>query len=338
MENRRILIYAEPAGGKVGASYYELLAKTRELFPSGDVRIAAVIAGCEIGGSAEELSESGADTVYVMDSERLAIFNIDYHTEAVVQAVKAFDPDILLTPASGAGEELAPTLGIRLRTGVAAHCVDLKVAEDGQFVQMVPSFGGKVIGEILTPHTRPQIASIKPGMFPDVRQAKKECRIEMLDASALDRLRSKITAKEIVQKEMEGMPLEKAQVIICGGYGTGNAENWKQIEKLAGLLGGAAGCTRPVADQGWVDGEERMIGTSGKTVRPKVYIGTGISGAAHHVCGMKDAGVVISINTDKDAEMFGASDYIAVADGAEVIRELCDLIKNQTQRTFNRLL
>ena len=147
--------------------------------------------------------------------------------------------------------------------------MDLKLGEDGQFVQMVPAFGGKVIGEILTPHTRPQIASVKPGMFSDVRQPKRECRIEMLDASALDEIRSKITARKLEQKELEGVPLEKAQVIVCGGYGTGSLENWKQLERLAELLGGAAGCTRPVVDQGWVSGEERMIGTSGKTVRPK---------------------------------------------------------------------
>jgi electron transfer flavoprotein alpha subunit len=143
----------------------------------------------------------------------------------------------------------------------------------------------------------------------------------MPDPSLLEAVNSKITARKIEQRTFEGVPLEKAPVVICGGFGVGSPENWRQIEKLAGLLGGAAGCTRPVVDQGWVEDERQMIGTSGKTVRPKVYIGSGISGATHHVCGMKDSGVIISINMDKDAEIFGVSDFKIIADGASVISE-----------------
>jgi electron transfer flavoprotein alpha subunit len=170
MENQRILIYAELNGGRVESSYFELLSKAGELFPSGGAEVAAVILGSGTENAIGELSGSGADFVYGMDDEKLRLFHIDYYAEAVLQAVKEFDADILLIPASSYGEELAPTLGVKLKTGVAAHCMDITVADDGQFIQMVPAFGGKVICEIFTPNTRPRIASVKPGMFPAIRQ------------------------------------------------------------------------------------------------------------------------------------------------------------------------
>ena len=185
------------------------------------------------------------------------------------------------------------------------------------------------MGEIFTPKTRPQIASIKPGMFSITAQEPRKCRIEMVDGSDVDKMNSKITVKRVERQEFEGVPVERAQVIVCGGFGIDSLENWKNIEKLAGLLGGAAGCTRPAVDQGWVSGEQQMIGTSGKTVRPKVYIGAGISGATHHVCGMKDSNVIISINRDEDAEIFGVSDYKIVAYGVAVIEALCERITSK---------
>jgi electron transfer flavoprotein alpha subunit len=152
-----------------------------------------------------------------------------------------------------------------------------------------------------------------------------------LDASILEKIESKITAKRVVRKEPRGIPLEKARVVVCGGYGVGNSENRKQIEKLATLLGGAAGCTRPALDQGRPEDDRNMIGTSGKTVRPDVYIGVGVSGAAHHVCGMKDAGVILNINTDEDAEIFKVSDYKITRDGAEIVEALCDLMESDAR-------
>ena len=333
MSNRRILIYAELKGGQMQPSSLELLSKAREVFPEKEVKVAFVAAGDGITDAVEALSKAGADAVYSMESEKLRIFNLDYAAAAVLEAVGKFDPDILLIAASTFGEELAPTLGVKLKTGVAAHCVDLKEAEDGTFVQLVPAFGGKVIGEILIPRTRPQIASVKPGMFDIVKQEQRNCSIEQLDHEALDKCPSKIQALRVVERKPEGMPLERAELVVCGGFGTGSQENWDNLEKLAELLGGAAGSTRPVIDEGWVPNEQRMIGTSGKTVRPKVYLGAGVSGATHHVCGMKDSGVVININRDENAEIFHVSDYKAVADGAAVIKELIALIGDKTNGT-----
>ena len=123
-------------------------------------------------------------------------------------------------------------------------------------------------------------------------------------------------------RETAGSDIAKAQVILCGGFGIGSSENWEKLVQIADKLGGAAGCTRPVVDMEWGPDEYSMIGTSGRTVKPKIYVGFGISGAAHHVCGIQDAGVIISINNDKEAEVFKVSDYCGVFDAGQVIDDL----------------
>lgn len=322
MEIGKVLIFAEMHGGKVLKAAYELLTKARSVFSCGNVKIGFAVFGDDIRNAIQELSSSGADFVFGMESSKLALFNVDYFSLAMMEAVKAWDPDVLMIPATSSGEELAPTLGVRLHTGVAAHCVDFELREDGSFVQMVPAFGGKVIGEILIPDRKPQIATVKPGIFQAEPQSPGRCDAIMLDNSHVEDFSSKIKALRILEKEMSGQPLEKAPVVVCGGYGLGSKEIWEKIELLASRLGGAAGCTRPVVDEGWSADEDSMIGTSGKTIRPKVYIGFGVSGAAHHVCGMKDAGIVISVNNDEQSDMFQVSDYKVVGDLKGILDEL----------------
>ncbi|HWQ77189.1 MAG TPA: electron transfer flavoprotein subunit alpha/FixB family protein [Anaerovoracaceae bacterium] len=329
MKNKKILIYAELKNSRVQNSSLELLTKARQIFREDGTEIAFTVAGDDVGEAVKELSASGADAVYVIESGLLKIFNIDYYSAALMNAVKEFAPDVLLISATTFGEELAPTLGVKLKTGAAAHCVDLKVNEEGNFIQMVPAFGGKVIGEIMITKAKPQIASVKPGMFSAEKQEARDCRVVWMDGGAVETCPSKIRAIKVSEREPDSLPLENAEVVICGGVGVGSKENWDDVITLARLLGGAAGNTRPAVDEGWVDDEQNMIGTSGKTLRPKVYVGVGVSGATHHVCGMKDSGVVISVNSDLNAEIFKVSDYKAVADGPAVVKELIGILKNQ---------
>jgi len=327
MENKKVLIYAELKNGKVESSAYEFLTKARDLFPGKDMQMAFVVLGKGIDAAVAELKESGIDTVYAMDNAKLANFNNEYYTLGVMEAVDAFDPDILLVPASSFGEELGPTVAKRYMTAGSAHCVDLTLREDGTFVMMVPAFGGKVIGEIMVPDTRPQIASVKPGNFTAVKQESRNANVVELSSAKVDAFTSAIefVSEEVVK--VEGVPVEKADLVIAGGYGVGGQDAWNNIEALANKIANASyACTRPVVDEGWVKDEKHMVGTSGKTIRPKVYIGTGISGATHHLCGMKDAGVIITINSDADAEIFKASNYKAVCDGNKVIEELVKIV------------
>lgn len=238
-------------------------------------------------------------------------------------------PQILLIGATALGEELAPALGIRLRTGVAAHCIDMFIDDDGQPVFMIPAFGGRVVGEIMVPGAepgRPAVASVKPDAFASEREVCGEGFGADMAVRTIDLVPSgngrgfRTTGKRPL--ETTAADIGTADLVLCGGYGLGSEENWKRLETIASALGGAAGCTRPVADAGWGADENSMIGTSGRSVKPKMYVGFGISGAAHHLCGIRDAETIININRDRNTDAFGASDYKGVFDAGEVLKAL----------------
>ena len=243
--------------------------------------------------------------------------------EMMEKAINEEQPELVLIGATALGEEVAPALGVRFRTGVAAHCVDIKVNEEGRVTFIIPAFGGRAVGEIFIPDAkagRPAIATIKPGMFPQPADDKTadKCRVIEVDAKA----RGAFRMVEAKPREHLAGNIANADIIVCGGYGLGNEEVWHKLEELADRLGGAPACTRAALDAEWGCAEDSMIGTSGRAVRPKVYIGFGISGAAHHTCGITGADTIISINSDKDAEIFAASDYKGVFDAEQVIDAL----------------
>jgi electron transfer flavoprotein alpha subunit len=301
-----------------------LLTKAKELAAAmpEETEIGAVLLGCNVKGSCETLANYGAEKIYLAEAEELGLYNPMLYAPVITKLVKQEDPEIFLFGATAIGSELGPTVAAQLKTGVAAHCVDLRINEKDQLVANVPSFGGKILGEILCPDTRPQMASVKPGIFVQGEEEQREPDIIEVDVSGIKAGELPLKAVALSKKEIEGVPLDKAEVVFCGGYGLGNKENWEKLEKLAAVLGGAAACTRPVVDEGWAPGEHVMVGTSGKSIRPKAYVGFGISGATHHICGMKDSGLVISVNRDEKAAVFEVSDAGAAADLNKVLDQL----------------
>ncbi|MBE6045537.1 MAG: electron transfer flavoprotein subunit alpha/FixB family protein [Clostridiales bacterium] len=256
------------------------------------------------------------------------------------ETIREEAPELVLLGATALGEEIAPALGVRLGTGVAAHCVDIKVNEDGRLTFMIPAIGGRAVGEIFIPDAgsgRPAVATVKPGIFPqpeDVAFADKipGCRIIDVDAMKEDgsidpgeKVQGGFRMTQIVPRERSAGSITGADIILCGGYGLGSEGVWKKLKMLAQRLGGAAACTRAALDAEWGCSEDSMIGTSGKAVRPKVYIGFGISGAAHHLCGITGADTIISINNDKDADVFAASDYKGVFDAEQILDALLEM-------------
>ena len=337
---KKVMIFDQ---GRPAGIAGQLYGKARELFMG--------TAGGTDSGSADN---TGINAAGGTDSDAVTFVIVkvaDNHgkaAEILEKAIADEKPDVLLMGATALGESVAPILGVRLGTGVAAHCVDIRVNDEGRIGYMVPAFGGKVIGEIFIPDAepgKPAIATVKPGMFedcalPEKGEASSDCEGDALsdcsggaaasslckfidgDAMAADIEKGGFRMISATPRETAGSDIAKAQVILCGGFGIGSSENWEKLVQIADKLGGAAGCTRPVVDMGWGPDEYSMIGTSGRTVKPKVYVGFGISGAAHHVCGIQDAGVIISINNDKEAEVFKVSDYCGVFDAGQVIDEL----------------
>lgn len=319
--NKDIWVYVEQTEGKIANVSLELLEEAKKLKNKmqNPGQVVAVIIGYQITELAKALIEYGAEKVFIAEDEKLKLYQPKYYAAILENLIKEHDPHILLVGATQIGSQLAPTVAAKVKTGVAAHCVELKIDEKDDLVAVVPAFGGKVLGDILCPKHRPQMASVKPGIFdkPEKREAVGE--IIPVDVSVIKDLKTNLKPLSLCREEPKGVPLEEAEIVICGGWGIGDQEHWQKLEKIAERLGGAIACTRPPIDEGWAPGEHMMIGTSGKSVRPKIYLGFGISGATHHVCGMKDAGLIISVNKDENAEIFKVSDYGIVGDVKEVL-------------------
>lgn len=326
-----IWVIAEQIGGNLNPVSFELIGKARELKKQlkSSLSVTAVLLGNGIKSLAQELGQYGAEEIIVIEHEALAIYENDTYATVLSELIKEKMPEIILMGATAIGQDLAPMLGGILKTGVTAHCVDVRINENGELVSVVPAFGGKVLGDILCPDHRPQMATLKPGILGEpVKQTDAAFQvIEYNPEKSLNKVTGRVKAVNIYKKEPKGIPLEKAEVIVAGGWGMGSAENWAYLEELAKLLGGAVGCTRPAVDEGWAEGEHQMIGTSGKSVRPKVYLGFGVSGSTHHLCGMKDSGLVISVNTDPEAPIFASSDVCIEADAAQFLPKLIERIK-----------
>ncbi|MCQ4636451.1 electron transfer flavoprotein subunit alpha/FixB family protein [Anaerovorax odorimutans] len=294
-EIKKVMVYDQGLAGQPHPSFWQNMAKLQRLLQGEQVEFVRLCCHCE--------------------NPQQAVLSIE-------QVIKAESPDLLVIAATPLGEEVAPALGVRLKTGVAAHCADIVINGEDRIAYMVPAFGGKVIGEIFIPGSRPAIATVKPGVFSYDKKDAADYREILCDCISEDSCGLRIVETEEIAQQQSA--IEKAELIFCGGFGIGSKESWQKLEALAKKTGGGAGCTRPVVDMDWGPDEYYMIGTSGKTVRPKVYIGFGISGAAHHLCGIKDADIIISINNDKNAEVFAASDYKAVLDANQVIDRLAE--------------
>lgn len=326
-EYKHILVFAEIGDNKVCDNSLELIGEANRLkaIRNNDSFVIAALIGKDVKQYAPTLFGYGADKVVAFDDARLENYRSDIYGEALAGIINAYHPEIVLIGATMLGSELAPTVAAKLRTGLAAHCTALKILDNGQFTQVVPAFGGKVLGDIYIPNHRPQIASIKAGITKKQEFKEKSGVVEdfSCELKGFDRMKVVKVEKETVTKKS----LNDADCLVVGGFGIGSKEEWSKLEELAALLKGANGCTRPVLDAGWIENEKAMIGTSGVAVRPKAYLGIGVSGAAHHTCGIKDSGLIISINKDEHAPIFACSDFKVVGDWKKIVPALIEELK-----------
>jgi electron transfer flavoprotein alpha subunit len=325
-----IWVFAEQRNGVLHDVSLELLGKARDLAEQAGGSVGSVLLGRQVGPLAQTLIHHGADKVFMVDDVRMTYYRLIPYAATVTTLVRKYDPGALLMGATAMGVELAPRVAARLETGLSAHCVDLRLDEKGRLLQVVPGWGGGVIATIACPDHRPQMATVMPGAMRALKGSKREgqvieCSVDVPDTN----LGPEVIATRA--DASEGMPLEKADIVVAGGWGVGSKENWSIIEALAESLGGAVGATRPPVDEGWVK-EGQMIGQSGKTVRPTLYIGIGISGVMHHVVGMDQSKLVISINNNSKAEIFDVSDLIVVADFKKIVPRLIEEIRARRRK------
>jgi len=320
-----IWIYASYTDKELDDVSLELLGKGQALAELSNVPLEAVLIGTGIKKLAEKLLDHGAHKVYYVDDKRLKTFNSSVYTHVVSELVKKHKPDVLLMSSDNQTASLAARIAVRFKTGLSAHCTDLKF--DGQnLIQTVPGFGGNIMANIVCPKKRPQMATVTPGIFDAVKGRRKNAKVQIEKISIPKTIRAVKTIKHHTEKSTAKQSLGSAEIVITGGFGVGSKKNWKLVENLADALGATVGATRPPIDEGWAD-YDQMIGASGKVIKPKLYIGIGVSGMMHHTVGIQGANTIVAINNDPKAPIFSMADYGIVGDLKEVLPTLTKMLK-----------
>ena len=305
----------------------ELLTPGHDMAVKQGGALVAVVIGSGVDAAVQAASEHGADKVIVVDGPEYATYTTDAYAIALCTLVEKYGPTSMLIGATNNGRDLGPRVSCRLKTGLTADCTGLDVdAESGNVAWTRPAFGGNLMATILCPDHRPQIGTVRPGVFKkgEAGEAKAEIIKEDIHVDAAD-IRTQIL--ELIKEEGgETVDLEGAEIIVSGGRGVGGPEGFEPIKALAGVLGATVGASRAAVDAGWIP-HSHQVGQTGKTVGPKLYIACGISGAIQHLAGMSGSDVVVAINKDPEAPIFDVADYGVVGNLFEVLPVLTEEIK-----------
>jgi len=336
----KIFVFIETREGSIVNSSLEVLGKARALANKAGFSVEALLLGYNIKHLAKELIYRGADVVHLVDDKRLEKYRVLPYTKAITEITQSEKPDILILVATTTGRDLGPRIAARLGTGITADCTDLDIGDyidpnTGEkfrnvLYQIRPAFGGEVMATIVTPRHRPQMATVRPGLFsiPPKDETRsgdiKEWTIEFtnFETQNIEILESK--------REPRKADLKSAKIIVSGGRGAG-PKGFKLIEELAKLLGGEIGASRAAVEAGWIS-YDHQVGLTGQTVKPDIYIACGISGAIQHIVGMKDSRIIIAINKDPNAPIFKIADYGLVGDLFIILPKLIEKLKSQKRR------
>ncbi|MDR1006916.1 MAG: electron transfer flavoprotein subunit alpha/FixB family protein [Bacteroidales bacterium] len=338
-----IFVYCEiTEEGVVADVSLELLSKARKLANDLKVNVEAIVAGSNVKNLGEQIFPYGVDCINYADDSRLFPYQTLPHFSIVTKLITEKKPQIALFGATSVGRDLAPRIASFLRCGLTADCTSLEIGEHEDkkagviykdlLYQIRPAFGGNIIATIINPETRPQMATVREGvMKKEVYKADYKGEINKLNVA--DYVHADDFCLKIVERhiEQQKINIKGAQIIVCGGYGMASVKDgFKLIYELAELLGGEVGATRAAVDAGLAE-HERQVGQTGVTVRPKLYIACGVSGAVQHRAGMAESSKIISINTDINAPINAIADYTITGDAAEVLPKLIAHYKANTK-------
>jgi electron transfer flavoprotein alpha subunit len=328
MANERdIWVFVEQEEGKIADVSLELLAKGQELARSLKSQVCGLLCGYEMDDLAQAVIHHGADRVLLADHPELEVYRTLPYAKVATGLVQERRPYIFLVGATPIGRDLAPRVASSVRCGLTADCTDLQIGDyaskkDKQvysdlLYQIRPAFGGNLIATIVNPLTRPQMATVREGVMRRIEpDATRRGVIERIEPAFDERdLVLKVLSRETRESRVN---LKSAPIVVSGGAGVGSKENFELIEELAHILGGEVGASRAAVDAGYVS-REHQVGQTGTTVRPRLYIAAGISGAIQHRAGMDQSSKIIAINSDPNAPIFQIAHYKIVGDLAEVI-------------------
>ena len=333
-EHKNVWVYIEIDKGQIHEASLQLLGKAREVVDKIGSKLVAVMIGSGLGPLLNEPGKYGADEVIYVDDTRFRVYYAITYGEALAKLAMKYKPEAFLVAGTMRGRELAPFIANNLRTGITADLTMIEVDEKTKEIILVrPPFGAWQLAHIRTLRRRPVMGSVRPNVFP--MPAKDENRkANIIQESVGDIPDPGLELIDQVEvKGSEEMPIEKAEVIVSGGRGVGSKEGFELIKGLAKALNGTYAGSRKAVDMGWI-GHDRQVGQTGKTVRPNLYIAVGISGAAQHLFGIREAKRVVAINIDPNAPIFDNADYGVVGDYKQIIPELIKLIEGS--RAGNR--
>lgn len=328
-EYRGVGVYVEHEEGRIHPVTLELLGKARELAAVVNHKVYAIFIGHEIKEEAEILLEYGADEVYVYDHPEYEHFRQDCYSRAVADFIDDVHPAVILFGATTTGRSLAPTVAVRYHTGLTADTTSLLMREDTNMVQIRPAFGGNIMAQIITARTRPQFATVRYKVFD-----KPEKLAEPTGKLVIREVTDELIQSEIQVLKAEHMPpvtdISSADVLVVAGSGVRTAEALENVRRLADLLGGMVACTRPMVEKGIMP-VSHQIGLSGRTVKPKLIITCGVSGAIQFTSGMNKSEMIISINTDENAPINDIAHIAIIGDLNVIVPELIRLIEGGQQ-------
>ena len=321
-----IAVFAEQQGGKIQPVTFELIGKARKLADSvGQPVYAVFIGGKDTLEKADELCRYGADRVFVYADRELESFKLDSYAAVIHRFSNDIMPTAILVGATTVGRQLAPRVAAKLKTGLTADCTELEIEQNTDLIQIRPAFGGNIMARIHTPNNRPQLATVRPAVMetPSVIDGFIGT-VEKREVTA-DMLASGIKVINTIKKRQQTF-IEDAEVIVAAGRGIKKKEDLDLLKRLADLLGGQLAGTRPMIEAGMIE-PKRQIGLSGRTVRPKLIITCGVSGAIQFVAGMNNSDTIIAINSDKDAPIFKTAHYGIVGDLYKIVPKLIEKIE-----------
>jgi len=323
---RGVWVFVEHAEGEPATVSWELLGAGANLARSLGGERCAVVIGDTVEDLCQESFAYGACRVYLIDAPVFHYYRTEPYNKAICYLVKKYKPEILLMGATGLGRDLAGAVATKLNTGLTADCTCLEIDDKGFLLQTRPAFGGNIMATIFTERTRPQMATVRPQvmLLPEKDTSRKGEIVRESFAIKEEDVATKVL--EVVNDQGECIDLVAAEVIVSGGRGMRGSENFGLLEQLAEELGGVIGCSRAVVEAGWMPAE-RQVGQTGKTVRPKIYIACGISGAIQHLVGMQGSDVVIAINQDRQAPIFEVATYGIVGDVFQVVPAIINNIR-----------
>jgi electron transfer flavoprotein alpha subunit len=330
---RGVWVFIEQTEGEPARVSWELLGKGRELADAIGVELIAIVLGENVEPLCHEAFAYGADKAYLVDAPVFKHYRTEAYLKALCHLIDSHKPEIILMGATGLGRDLAGAVATVVGTGLTADCTGLAVDDKRNLMQTRPAFGGNIMATIMCDKFRPQMSTVRPHVM-----ALPERRVGA--SGELVRISCPVDEKDILTKVLEVINDKKgkdhvdvagAEFIVSGGRGMMGPANFALLKELADELGGVVGASRSAVDAGWMP-HDRQVGQTGKTVRPKIYIACGISGAIQHLVGMQDSDLIIAINRDKEAPIFEVAHYGIVGDLFQVVPELTRGIRELKQQ------